>query len=231
MKNSTRLLPAFVLLAVMTAGCAFTVAQSPETVAPGRVVAGGLASMSPGYKYTAPKALWPYSAEVGAYGRAGLARNFDAGLRVSVPGGIAADIKYQLLSRRTRLAVGIGASYAPFINTSLISGYHHSQVGIYPLIVGGSRQLYGGVRGIGLAVFNSNYQNRAFYAGPEFFAGSSIGRGRLQALPEVHAWWLPYAPEPAFGIGAGIAVQYQLKGSFRQYQNLIPKGLIPGIKL
>ena len=229
MKSVVRLLPALAVLAAMTAGCAFTVAQSPETVAPGRIFAGGLASISPGYKYTTRKALWPYSAEVGAYGRAGLARNFDAGLRVSVPGGVAADIKYQLLSQRAKLAVGLGASYAPFISTTLVSGYHHSQVGIYPLVVGGSRQLYGGVRGIGLLVFDSNYQNRAYYAGPEFFAGSSIGRGRLQALPEVHAWWLPYAPAPAFGIGIGLAVQYQLKGSLAQYEKLIPKGLIPGI--
>jgi hypothetical protein len=230
MKNIIRLLPACVLLAVLAAGCAFTVAQSPETVAPGRIFAGGLASVSPGYKYTTPKLLWPYSTEVGVYGRAGLARNFDAGLRVSLPGGIAADAKYQLLSQRAKLAVGLGASYVPFIKTSLISGYvPRSQVGVYPLVVGGSRQLYGGVRGVGMLVFTNDYQHRDLYAGPEFFAGSSIGRGRLQVLPEVHAWWLPYAPEPALGIGAGIAVQYQLKGSLAQYEKLIPKGLIPGI--
>ena len=154
MKSVVRLLPALAVLAAMTAGCAFTVAQSPETVAPGRIFAGGLASISPGYKYTTRKALWPYSAEVTPMASTSVASSAERGLRVSVPGGVAADIKYQLLSQRAKLAVGLGASYAPFISTTLVSGYHHSQVGIYPLVVGGSRQLYGGVRGKQLVILS-----------------------------------------------------------------------------
>lgn len=218
------LLP-LVFVPLLLTGCAFTVAQSPETVAPGRVFAGGLASLG---LNTGAGTVKPFLAgsELGVYGRAGLARNLDAGVRLSIPAGLGADIKYALLSRRQRLAVGIGASFLPWVVPPLVDSSRRMSVGIYPLLVGGTPNLFGGVRGIGLVHFDRGALARYHYlAGPQVFLGASLGRRRIRVLPELHAHWL--APiknaDPQFGVGLGLAVQYQLKGSLKDYQQLLPR--------
>jgi hypothetical protein len=171
---------------------------------------------------------------LGAYGRAGLARNIDAGVRLSIPAGLGADIKYQFLSRRTRLAVGIGASFMPWVMPPLVDSTRRMSIGLYPLIVAGTSSLFGGVRGIGLLHFDRNLARYHILAGPEFFLGSALGRGRIRVLPEIHASWLVplRGAETQLGIGAGLAVQYQLKGSLKQYENLLPgaKGLLDKVR-
>jgi hypothetical protein len=216
-------------LSLFLAGCAFTVAQSPETVAPGRIVAGGLASFGPN-SGTGIRTLYA-GTELGAYGRAGLARNLDAGVRLSIPAGLGADIKYQLLSKRSRLAVGVGASFMPWVVPPLVDSTRRMSIGLYPLIVAGTSRLFGGVRGIGLVHFDRGALARYHpLLGPEFFVGSSLGRGRIRVLPELHASLLVplngndpvHGGDPQLGLGLGLAVQYQLKGGLKDYERLLP---------
>jgi hypothetical protein len=221
-------------LAILVSGCAFTVAQSPETVAPGRVVAGGLGSLGLG-QGASPAGPLLAGTELGAYGRAGLRRNLDAGVRLSLPAGLGADIKYQVLSRRTRLALGLGASFLPWVAPPLVDSTRRMALGLYPLVVGGSRRAWCGLRGIGLVHYDRGTIARYHVlAGPEFFVGSTVGRGRLQALPELHAWWLEpfHDARRQFGVGFGIAVQYQLKGRFKDYEKFLPGAgdLLRGIR-
>jgi hypothetical protein len=129
------------------------------------------------------------------------------------------------------VAASLGLSYAPFVTLSFLDNPETmGGLGLYPALLVGSKRAYCGLRGIVQAKFQDNYGHSELYAGPQILGGLTLGRGKLRALPEASLWWLPVAPSPAFGVGLGIAVQYQMKGTFRDIQNQLPKGLIPNIR-
>jgi len=137
-----------------------------------------------------------------AYGRIGLGRRIDAGLKVA-PFVLFADLKYQFLDRRIDVAADFGVSYGVLLNT----------VGAYPALYIGTDRFYVGGR---LAAVSgsidsdeSSLFNDATFSGviPGVVVGASIG-DRVRVRPEVNVHFSTSDGSPL--VLPGIGFQYRL---------------------
>lgn len=222
------LLPAALLLG----SCAYFVAQTPDVQAPGKLAIGGLAGASPAWLTTAKKPTIG-NAEIGAFARYGIANGADAGLRLDPLHGLLVDARYQLLRRGFLLTAGAGLSYAPRLNVAADFANQFgvnwfdpvrklpTAIGLHPLVMMGTKQVYGGAKVVLQSVTFADSASSQSYLVPVIFAGARLGK-RVEFLPEANVFWLASGPsaQRMVGLSLGVAVRYQL-GNFR-----LPSGLL-----
>jgi hypothetical protein len=217
---ATLLLLPLALLALTCAGCLYTVAQTPEVLAPGQVTAGVVTAM--GEEVGASREPVLTLSDLGIQARAGVFDRFDAGLRLSATAGYSGDVRYQIIREPILVSAGIGASYLPWTHFTR-SDWDNEQVkqlGIYPAVLVGTPHVYGGLRLMLTRDWDRmiggqpTWNNVSNSVSPEAVVGAMLNPavGRVQLLPEafivVHA-----TDRPVWTTwGIGLALQYLFGG-------------------
>jgi hypothetical protein len=214
---ATLLLIPFAVLALTCTGCLYTVAQTPEVLAPGQVTAGAVAAM--GEEVGASRERVLTLSDLGIQARAGVFDRFDAGLRLSATAGYSGDVRYQVLRGPILASAGIGASYLPWTHFTTTDWDNEvvKQLGFYPTVLVGTPQVYGGLRVLCTRDWDRcpreggwMWNDVSNSVSPEAVVGAMLNPagGRIQLLPEafivVHA-----TDRPVWTTwGIGLALQY-----------------------
>ncbi|RMG67961.1 MAG: hypothetical protein D6715_03515 [Calditrichaeota bacterium] len=184
-----------------TMGCAsLSTFQTPATLEKGKAAIGFGAS---GVNGSIPAILE-------ASGRVGLGRQTDAGVKVTIPGTITGDLKWQWYrSPGLQAAFDVAVSY---FNSSE-NGEDFKSGAVMPALLVGNRHWYAGGR---LVFFSSEgtfnfFGSRDFQVSttfPGLFFGLALGN-RLQFMPEVNVYFSTGDSQGAL-LHYGIGVRYGL---------------------
>lgn len=203
----TRRLPLHLLIAgaicVLFAGpgcIALSTYNSPQTMPKGSGSVGAGTAIVVSNEADDGPGVTPLPA---AYGRIGLGRRVDAGLKVA-PYVLFADLKYQLLDRRIDVAADLGVSYGAVVNT--VAAYPALYVGTDRFYVGGR---LAAVSGSIDSDESSLFSDEATFSGvvPGVVVGASIG-DQFRVMPEVNVHFSTSGGSPM--VLPGIGFQYRL---------------------
>lgn len=194
---------------MMVCGCiSHTTFQSPKVLDPGQVNVG-LGAM--GWMQRNDSDRHQGFLEVDLYGRIGLTRNLDAGIKLFGPfGGIFGDAKYQLWQRPPFLSADLGFSYGRFGDMP-DSGDDFYYFGFYPMLLIGYEDLYGGVK----LIYVEETRHRSYgpggteterYSRPGIVLGATVG-ARVKMRPEVNI----YKIDQGLLYTGGLAVEWVSK--------------------
>ena len=202
-------------LLVLAAGCFYLVQQTPEPVLPGEVTLGPCAHFGPGW--VIPDSVEPGvsrgagpSAELGGQLRIGIAKNLDAGLRVSLPPAAMIDLKYLLMRKPFLLTIDPGFAYVPPYPTGMLydePDENSECFAGYLTLLAGSEQFFGGPRLMGY--FPVGQSTEKFLLGG-LMLGASFGR-TFRLLPELNL--LLHRESDAWDVllALGIGAQFRLR--------------------
>ena len=124
---------------IVTSGCAVATFQNPKVLNPGEKAIG---IGSAGYyelKYDES-----YFAEFNLYGRFGIEKNKEIGIKYLFPTGVCGDVKLQLIDSPIFVSFDFGISYSFYIDYNEMDAA--SILGFYPMLLIGTEHLYGGIK-------------------------------------------------------------------------------------
>jgi hypothetical protein len=198
MKHVLALLAAAGMALLAGSGCFYSVLQTPEVLPPGKVSLGP--ALTAGGMYDG--GFGPGEVELSLITRVGVARNIEAGLRLSNVLGGMVDVKYQLLHKPFLMAADLGFSciYMPAIDFMSHSD-PQTVFALCPALLVGTERYYAGVKLMGSLTPTP-------YLMPGFVLGAAFGR-RFKALPELNAYFAPARGSAPAGAVAGLAVGLQ----------------------
>ena len=180
----------------LLAGCAsLSTFQTPQVLEKGKTVIGLAGS---GVNGSAPGILE-------ASGRIGLGHGTDAGLKVTLPGTLTADFKWQWFRGvRVNAALDLALSYFNSSN----DGEDFKSTALMPTLLLGNRHWYAGGRVVfmsadGTITFFGSHDFELTNVFPGLFLGFAIGN-RFQVLPEINA----YFPREGSFVIWGIGLRY-----------------------
>lgn len=142
------------------------------------------------------------------YGRVGVTRNLDVGIKLFGPfGGIFGDVKYQLWQRPPFVSADLGFSYGRFGDMP-DSGDDFDYLGFYPMVLFGYEDLYGGVK----LIYVEEVRHRKYgpggteterYSRPGIVVGTSVG-SKVRMRPEMNI----YKISDGVLFTAGLAIEW-----------------------
>jgi hypothetical protein len=198
-------LPRLALVAILPllAGCFYSVLESPRVLAPGSIALGSVVGLADEYPQLQNVQIHEFGAQVSA----GLLPGMDASLRLSSPANLYGSARYQLLTHPCLLAVGVGLSVWPLLQSSLWRE-HPTEVGVYPSLVAGTDRVYYGLRAGLLRTGPLFGRDAPSYAiQPQALIGFIFGT-RLQVIPEAFIVAKPGNGSVALVGGIGVGVRY-----------------------
>jgi hypothetical protein len=152
--------------------------------------------------------------EVDVYGRVGIARNVDAGIKLFGPFfGIFGDVKWQIRRSIPLVSLGLGGSYGHFGDMP-DSGDDFDYLGLYPVVLFGTEKVHGGMRMVYIEeVRHHSYGSLGTTTDSSYLLGFLLGacledKG-TRALPEVTIYLHPFEglTESRILMVAGVAFE------------------------
>ena len=183
MKTIVAVATTLVVVVTFVSGCiSYSTLQTPDTLPPGKVAGGVGASFIHG------------GTMLEAGGRVGVARNFDIGLKYSIPRLFFADAKFCFTDHPLVVSGDLGVS--TFANAwSENDNASGSTTGIYPMILVGQKHWYAGVKENYLSTSGSldlfgrvNYSGSG-WLGPSVLFGLWLGGDDVRLLAEVNMFF------------------------------------------
>jgi len=163
---------------VIFSSCSVATFQTPKLLNPGEKVVGvGTAG------YYSPKDNDSYVAEIDIYGRFGIEKNKELGIKYLFPTGVCCDAKIQILEKPILVALDfmVSLSYYPpdYQDEYTIS----ETIGFHPLLLFGRECLYGGIKYTYL--HEETYLDENIIKYPSLMFGASMG-DKFRMLPEIN---------------------------------------------
>lgn len=189
------------LLLLAGPGCvSLSTFNTPETRPKDDVYLGiGVGGMAVGETTTGPLPVF--------YGRVGLGDRVDIGGKFIVPfGGISADLKYQLIDRRIKVAADLGGSIfftgPNAVHPALLIGTDQFYVGPRVMIFPGDGPNADGEFGIDESAFSRTM--------PGVVVGAALGGEEFRVMPEV-SLYVPRGTDEAILV-PGVGLRFRIAG-------------------
>ena len=190
------------VLAVALSGCYHPAYISPEPLQPGEV-SSSLALTGYGYGPTEFKMV-----DVMSQVRVGMGAGLDVGVRLSLPAGLYADVKWNFVSRPFLMTADVGFTYDESAENDMSEHFISDTVSwyVYPTLLAGTRTLFGGARMTVSRHYGAEYAHtRPRWAlTPAAVVGASFG-DRFRFMPEAEMFW---GTDVGFGVLLGIQLEF-----------------------
>lgn len=179
------LLAAGIAALVLTgASCYHPALVSPEPMRAGDLALGLAGTVIPRRDMPVGTLTWQ--------GRVGLGHGWDAGLRLTIPSGPYADIKWNFLARPFLLTADLGGFYQSIREDDMTEHFISDTLayGVCPALLVGTRTAYAGIRASIRRGFGHKMSNNVlgWTLSPSLLLGASIG-DRLRLMPVTELIW------------------------------------------